>query len=140
MSPRVRTVSRCVAGSAVSWSRNFPAVPAQIGPAREFLAGLLGGCPAADEATLCLSELVTNAILYSRSAEPGGQVTVWVQLSGDELHVEVRDGGGPWVWPSRPDELHGRGLEIVGALARRWGRRAGSGGGRAVWYDMTLAG
>jgi anti-sigma regulatory factor (Ser/Thr protein kinase) len=136
----VRTPLRFVSTPAVTWSRNFPAVPAQIGPARQFLAGVLDGWSTADDAALCLSELVTNAILHSRSAEPGGQFTVRVQLAGRNLRVEVTDDGGPWVWTAYPDEQHGRGLLIVGSLARSWGQSDGSDGGRIVWYEMTLLG
>ncbi|MGH3164900.1 MAG: hypothetical protein ACRDN0_03270, partial [Trebonia sp.] len=42
-----------------SWQRTFAATPAHVGQAREFLATFLDGPPAADEAVLCLSELVT---------------------------------------------------------------------------------
>jgi Histidine kinase-like ATPase domain len=115
-------------------------VPAQIGPARQFLARVLGGWPTADDAALCLSELAANAILHSRSAEPGGQFTVRVQLTGHDLRVEVADGGGPWVWTAYPDEQHGRGLLIVDSLARSWGQSDGSDDGRIVWYEMTLTG
>lgn len=139
-SPSVHTPLRFASTPAVTWSRNFPAVPAQIGPARRFLTGILDGWPAADDAALCLSELVTNAILHSRSAEPGGLFTVRVQLSGSDLRVEVADGGGPWIWTAYPDEQHGRGLLIVGSLARSWGQSDGSDGGRTVWYEMTLTG
>jgi serine/threonine-protein kinase RsbW len=139
-SPSVRTPLRFVSTPAVTWSRNFPAVPAQIGSARQFLARVLDGWPTADDAALCLSELVANAILHSRSAEPGGQFTVRVQLTGHDLRVEVADGGGPWVWTAYPDEQHGRGLLIVGSLAQSWGQSDGSDGGRTVWYEMTMTG
>jgi len=49
----------------VAWSRSFPADAAQAGEARRFLAAILDGSPAAGEAVLCLSELVTNAIQAS---------------------------------------------------------------------------
>ena len=139
-SPSVRTPLRLAGTPAVTWSRNFPAVPAEIGLARQFLAGLLDGWPAAEDAALCLSELVTNAILHSRSGEPGGQFTVRVRLTGCDLRVEVGDRGGPWAWTAYPDEQHGRGLQIVGSLARSWGQSDGSDGGRIVWYEMTLPG
>ena len=139
-SPSVHTPLRFASTPAVTWSRNFPAVPAQIGPARRFLTGILDGWPAADDAALCLSELVTNAILHSRSGEPGGQFTVRIRLTGRDLRVEVGDRGGPWIWTGYPDEQHGRGLLIVGSLARCWGQDDGSDGGRIVWYEMTLPG
>ena len=63
----------------IGWSRRFPATPEQAGEARRFLAAILDGRPA-DDAILCLSELVTNATIHSRSAQPGGCLTVRVQL------------------------------------------------------------
>jgi len=136
--PGVHSPLRLASAPAITWSRSFPAVPAEIGPARQFLAGVLDGWPTAEDAALCLSELVTNAILHSRSGHPGGRFTVRIQLTGGELRVEVTDGGGPWAWTAYPDEQHGRGLLIVGSLARSWGQADGGDGGRIVWYEMAL--
>ena len=79
----------------IGWSRAFPATPAQVRKARQFLAGILDGCPAADDAILCLSELVTNACLHSRSREPGGYFRVRAETRGSHVRVEVSDQGGP---------------------------------------------
>lgn len=121
-----------------TFSRTFPAVPAQVGEARRFLAGLLDGCPVADDAVLCLSELVSNAVVHSHSRHPGGSFTVRVQLHGQRLHVEVCDQGGPWHPPGRAsaDEQNGRGLLIVGQLAVRWGCEGHSQYGWTVWYEI----
>jgi anti-sigma regulatory factor (Ser/Thr protein kinase) len=78
----------------IRWSRSFPATPEQAGEARRFLAAILDGHPA-DDAILCLSELVTNVCLHSASAQNGGGLSVRVQLHGANLRVEVRDEGGP---------------------------------------------
>jgi anti-sigma regulatory factor (Ser/Thr protein kinase) len=77
----------------IAWSRTFPAVPEQAGEARRFLAAILAG-RRADDAIPCLSELVANACLHSRSRQPGGRLTVRVQLHGDRVRVEVGDQGG----------------------------------------------
>jgi Histidine kinase-like ATPase domain len=120
----------------LTWSRDFPAVPPQAREARLFLAALLGGRRDADEAVLCLSELVGNACLHSRSREPGGRFTVRAQLRGEQLRVEVRDGGGPWAQSRYPDDLHGRGLVIVSRLARRCGRSGNGKSGWRMWFEM----
>jgi serine/threonine-protein kinase RsbW len=116
----------------------FPADASQVGAARAFLSALLAGNPAADAAVLCLSELATNAIVHSRSREPGGSFTVRVQPGGQRLRVEVRDQGGPWHPRGRasPDEPSGRGLLIVGQLAARWGCAGHSHHGWTVWFEM----
>ena len=80
----------------IGWSRAFPATPAQVREARQFLAGILDGHPATDDAVLCLSELVTNATIHSRSREPGGHFRVRAERHGSRVRVEVTDQGGPW--------------------------------------------
>ncbi len=122
----------------IAWSRRFAAGPAQIREARRFLATILDGCPAADDALLCLSELATNALLHSRSREPGGCFTVHAQRQGNHLRVEVHDQGGPWTPPAltNPGEQNGRGLAIVSELAHAWGR-SGDEAGWTVWFEIV---
>lgn len=100
----------------LTWSHTFPATPDQVRMARRFLAGILDGCQPAEDALLCLSELASNAILHSRSARRGGRFAVRVSQAPGWLTVEVRDEGGPWA-PCPADGVHGRGLDIVKALA-----------------------
>ena len=55
----------------------------------------LAGCPAADDAILCLSELASNSVLHSNSRKPGGTFTVRVTShEGNYVHIEVEDNGG----------------------------------------------
>jgi anti-sigma regulatory factor (Ser/Thr protein kinase) len=116
----------------------FPADASQVGAARAFLAAILADSPAADAAVLCLSELATNAIVHSRSREPGGSFTVRVQAGGQRLRVEVCDQGGPWHPRGRAstDDLTGRGLLIVDRLAARWGCAGHSRHGWTVWFEL----
>jgi anti-sigma regulatory factor (Ser/Thr protein kinase)/DNA-binding XRE family transcriptional regulator len=121
----------------IAWSRRFAASPPQIREARRLLATILDGCPAADDALLCLSELATNALLHSRSREPGGCFTVHAQRQGNHLRVEVHDQGGPWTPPvmTGPGEQNGRGLAIVSQLAHSWGR-SGDEAGWTMWFEI----
>lgn len=118
----------------------FPADASQVGAARAFLSAIVTGGPAAQDAVLCLSELCTNAIVHSRSRQPGGSFTVRVCLGRHRLRVEVSDQGGPWQSPGRAgaDEQGGRGLLIVGQVASRWGRDGHSRHGWTVWYEIDL--
>jgi serine/threonine-protein kinase RsbW len=118
------------------WSRAFPAVPAQVGEARQFLTAILDGRPATADAILCLSELATNATVHSRSREPGGHFSVRVQLHASHLRVEVSDQGGPWTQPDNSDERNSRGLLIVDQLARAWGRTGNAQTGWTTWFEM----
>src|SRR5580698_218340 len=79
-------------GAPALHCRTFLALPGQARHARAFLAHLLDDCPATADATLCLGELVANAIIHSRSREPGGQFTVRAEIRhGERLRDPV-----PW--------------------------------------------
>jgi anti-sigma regulatory factor (Ser/Thr protein kinase) len=121
---------------SLAWSRAFPATSAQVREARQFLSAILDGRPVADDAILCLSELVTNATVHSRSREPDGRFCVRVQLHEGRLRVEVRDQGGEWAQPANADEHNGRGLLIVDQLARDWGRTGDDQAGWTTWFEM----
>jgi len=132
--------AHAAADTPATRSRTFPATPVQAPEARLFLATILGDQPVAADALLCLSELATNAIVHSRSREPGGSFTVRAQLDSHRLRVEVCDQGGPWHSAGRAsaDEPNGRGLLIVGQLASRWGCEGHSHYGWTVWYEMDM--
>jgi serine/threonine-protein kinase RsbW len=115
--------------------RVFPGEAGQVREARRFLAGLLDGCPAGDDALLCVSELATNAVLHSRSGGPGGRFTVIAAVRAGRLRVGVTDEGGAWGQERDGGGQSGRGLLIVGQLASRWGRDDG-GAGRTVWFEI----
>jgi serine/threonine-protein kinase RsbW len=137
MPPTARATGTAAA-PVITWARTFPAVPAQVREARRFLAGLLDGGPAAGDALICLSELASNAVVHSRSSQPGGTFSVRIQLDGQRLRVEVCDQGGPWHSPGRTstDEPSGRGLLIVSQLATRWGCAGHSRTGWTVWFEL----
>jgi hypothetical protein len=101
----------------LAWSRAFPATPSQVREARQFLSGILDGCPVADDAVLCISEMAANSCLHSASRKAGGTFTVHAEIhKGNYVWIEVEDNGGPWNQRTHPD---GRphGLDIVRAYA-----------------------
>ena len=79
--------------------------------------------PAIGDATLVVSELLTNAILHARPL-PGARVLVAWALRERSLEVAVSDGGS-MTRPrnARPSlsSIGGRGLAIVEHLSCRWG-------------------
>jgi len=101
----------------------FPGEPCRVHDARRWAVALLaqaGADPAVAE--LLASELVTNALLHTRSGGPAGTVTVAVTRAG-ALHVHDLGpvtgscaGPGGWV-PGTDREDFGKGLLLVAELA-----------------------
>jgi serine/threonine-protein kinase RsbW len=117
----------------------YPGTAEHVRHARADMRRLLGGCPVADDVVLCVSELAANAALHSDSRGPGGTFTVRTEnCPGDSVRIEVEDAGGPWVGPA-PDPAHGRGLDIIRALAADWGITTGP-AGRTVWVRIDWPG
>jgi serine/threonine-protein kinase RsbW len=122
--------------------------PASAGEVRRRLGADLADAGLAravvGDAALVLSELVGNAVRYGRPL-PGGVLEVSWSLDGDSLWLRVSDGGGPSV-PVRheagPEDVRGRGLAIVAALARDWGvEQSRNGTGRStVWVELPVKG
>ena len=101
---------------AVTCSRAFAGRPESVSAARSWVAGFFPGPAAAADAALMTSELFTNAILYSASRLPGGQVTVSVGIAGGSLRVDVIDQGEIPPCVATPRGL-GQGLALVAVLA-----------------------
>ncbi len=117
----------------------LPGRPESAAAARSFAAKCLAGYPAADEAVTALNELVSNAILHSRSGLPGGSLEVRLTVTAASVLAEVVDEGplGPPPPVSRdPFAERGRGLMLVEALTRAWG----SGGDGLWWFWLPLGG
>ncbi len=87
-----------------------------------------------DDAALLVTEVATNAL---RHGGPG--VDLWVRSPATGgLRVELIDGRSDALPRARQPELDaegGRGLLIVGALARAWGSERLS-AGKCVWFEL----
>jgi anti-sigma regulatory factor (Ser/Thr protein kinase) len=117
--------------------RVFPGSGDQVRRARLFVGQVLGGCPAACDAVLLTSELVTNAILHTASGKDG-KVVVTVYRADTRVRVEVRDDGSdhvPAVSEQDQAEESGYGLGLVELTAHCWGYRGGR-RGRIVWFML----
>ena len=85
------------------------------------------------------SELVTNAVLHTRSGHGGGTVTVVVSDVPDGLLVEVVDDGSPDRGPEVSGDRYadrGHGLFLVEQLATRWGFVPDA-TGTTVWFQVA---
>jgi len=131
-------------------------LPEAVPHARHAVAKVLmswGLADICDDAALCLTETVTNALVHAR---PSGMVTVRLYRDFRCLRVEIADADRRMIWPAAdagekvaresagesagatglPSE-HGWGLAIVGALASRWGAVADDTGKR-VWFELDI--
>lgn len=108
--------------------------------ARRFLRDLLAawqvGGEVLDSAELCLSELVTNAIVHA-----GTSSVLTVALEQDLLTVAVRDRGAGdtpgLVEDDDPLKVFGRGLQLVDALSERWGTEQDA-SGTTSWFALRV--
>jgi anti-sigma regulatory factor (Ser/Thr protein kinase) len=118
----------------------LPPVPESVGVARRQLRTHLSVVPdpCVDDVVLAASEVLTNAIRHGQ-----GPVVLRVWPGPQVLRVEVVD-RGPVVplQPRRPenDAEGGWGLQIVQAVASRWGvDPVEPGPGKAVWFEVEAA-
>jgi Anti-sigma regulatory factor (Ser/Thr protein kinase) len=116
--------------------RHWPADSASVPEARRYAVQTLVGLlpDRLDEIEVMVSELVTNAIIHARTA-----FTLRITTTAHEVRVEVSDQTPGTVHARRagPDELHGRGLQIVQTLADRWGvHDTGPHPGKSVWFSI----
>ncbi|GAA4121750.1 hypothetical protein GCM10022215_26960 [Nocardioides fonticola] len=132
-----------------SASVRLPSDAASVRRAREHVAtfcdGHAIGAEVRDVVRLLVSELATNAITHAQ-----GEVTVTVRIEADRLTVEVADGStrqprpreealpaDPGDWTALDE--HGRGLQLVQALADTWGVETDHAGKR-VHFSVNPAG
>jgi anti-sigma regulatory factor (Ser/Thr protein kinase) len=125
-------------GRTGEWSTTFPAAASSVPSARRFLQELIGGSVPPDcveTAQLCLSELVTNAVLHA-----GSPLQVTVMTGPDTVRLEVHDTSTviPQRIPHTPGSTTGRGLGLVEVLSRAWGVDPAPRGGKVVWCVLPV--
>lgn len=126
-------------GMTVLGALTVPGAERSVAHARRFVRDMVGdGHPAVDDAELCTSELVTNAVVHTRSGDDGGRVTVTVARGGGVLEICVGDDGAASDLPhvrAAPFAEDGRGIVIVTALADEWGVEAER-DGTTTWFRL----
>ncbi len=116
----------------------LPAEPASAARARRFVRDFLRRSPhraLEDAATLCVTELVANVSVHTDSTE----CLVTVRDAAGDVVIEVTDGTRDLPAPESPSRYseHGRGLQIVEALAGEWGVRRSSEHCKSVWLRLS---
>ncbi len=124
------------AGAVADLQETLAPEPASVSRARRLIRLALeeaGRGDLVDEATLLVSEVVTNAVLHA-----GTSIELRCRIDGGGLRLEVADGS-----PVIPSVRHydanastGRGLGLVATLASSWGIEA-NGHGKTVWFECS---
>jgi anti-sigma regulatory factor (Ser/Thr protein kinase) len=116
---------------------DLPPVLRSIGAARRMTLELLNAWAVEhqrDDAALVVTELITNVVDHV-----GGEVSIAFELtlSDQWLRISVADGSSvhPTVQELSGRRPRGRGMQIVAALADRWGCQDHHGGKR-VWAEL----
>jgi anti-sigma regulatory factor (Ser/Thr protein kinase) len=118
-------------------SLELPATTLSPRSARRFVAATLprwGAVGAVERAELIVSELVTNVIRH-----PSTACRLVLAQNDGRLRIEVVDFGAGGAIRRHPqiDEVNGRGLLLVEAMADRWGA-VRDGDEHTVWCEIAL--
>ncbi len=87
-----------------------------------------------DQAELCASELVTNAVLHA-----GTELRLEIRFTVSGLRLRVSDGSpkAPVLSRHTRTASTGRGLAMVAAIADAWGVEDHPGDGKTIWCDLS---
>lgn len=106
--------------------------------ARRFAAEFLGGTsfePMKETLMLLVSEVVTNAVQHTHSAQV---IVELAHIDVDTVRCAVTDDAAeqaPTVMSTEPSRVGGLGMAIVESLSSRWGcERDGS--SKSVWFEL----
>jgi anti-sigma regulatory factor (Ser/Thr protein kinase) len=125
--------------TTVMGTLTLPGDERSVAAARRFVRDTIGADhPVVEDAELCMSELVTNAIVHTASGH-GGLVTVTVAGEAEDvIRISVTDDGAGGAVPYLRDvplSVSGRGILIVTTLAAEWGVEADA-DGTTTWARL----
>jgi len=133
-------------GGAVGVRREgfeLPAHATAVADARKMVWGQLASWGLPEDlgrtAQLVVSEFFTNAVVHTDSC----RVRCRLQVCEQRLRIEVCDEGGRCSEVERreaaAEDVNGRGLQLVSAVAEQWGVRPETrNSGRVVWAELSL--
>jgi hypothetical protein len=114
---------------------DLPPVATSVAAARRVVAQVLEAWAVdapRDDAVLLVSELVTNVV---RHVAGRAAMRLEIRLAEPLLHVAVVDSSTVPPVPRIGTSSGGHGLELVAAVARRWGSEEHDGGKR-IWFEL----
>ena len=126
-------------GEVVERPMVMESMASSVAAARRYVREVLRRVDAEDleeSAELCVSELVTNAVLHARTAFSLAVRT----MDGGRLRIEVTDSSPAAIQPRHfaVTSTTGRGLQLVASLSWDWGVEslpAAQGPGKVVWFE-----
>lgn len=101
---------------------------------RGVCADALVSPPMTETALLLVSEIVTNAVVHG-----SGRPLLDIAVRPDVLRVTVTDDAADLPQVQRDTSVlsdGGRGLQLVEALATRWGTDSRAPTGKSVWFEL----
>lgn len=116
----------------------LPAEPTTPRTARKLISQLIDGTPSPtflDAALLMTSEIVSNAARLGGECE----MSAWFIPDESSLRVEVTDSSPTMphlLAPRQPEDVTGRGLQIVDELSTQWGVTPLD-EGKSVWFELS---
>ncbi|MFG1997654.1 ATP-binding protein [Spirillospora sp. NPDC048911] len=124
---------------AQRFEQRVRAVPAAVGLLRdltEFHLSMWGMTAHTPDLVLIVSELATNAV----NAAPGAQIDLRFWAEEGVVGIELEDPAAalPALRAAAPEEIGGRGLEIVDLLVEEWGTRQEPRGSKVVWVRYRV--
>lgn len=118
------------------------AVPSARAHLRQLLSGW-GHADVGPDASVVVSELVTNSVVASAELRPAAPVLVWLGSDSNWLLLAVSDASPqpPVRLNLGPEAERGRGLALVEALSNRWGWHPASTTGlrKVTWAEWRLS-
>lgn len=122
---------------AIDARTEIPAAPESVRLARHFVEARLRSSRhdhLVEDASLLTTELAANAVRHSRAPS----ICLCLHCEEGRVRIEVTDGSGdpPVVLHPDPMSPGGRGLQLVDALADRWGFEPRP-DGKVVWFELS---
>jgi anti-sigma regulatory factor (Ser/Thr protein kinase) len=126
-------MARACIGPPFLAEASFPGRAASVPAARRFALGALADCPRADDLALAVTELASNAVVWSGAGEDS-RFTARVRAAPRWARVEITDPGAA---RRRSAQSNGWGLRIVREVTDRSGTTHGPGLARTAWAEVT---